>query len=192
MDPKKRLEKVKKKLRGEMEQNAVICLQEVSATWAGPLHSLFSESNYHFVTALYGNKFNGYMGVGVAVPREKYTVLDVDITKVADTKRMARTPKPTYFMSLILRVKSFFLSILQMLKLYEPPFDMWNNVLYRHNQMICARLQQKETGKKFVVGTYHMPCMFNYPSVMNTHCALSAQHIARYAGEDPYIYTGKT
>jgi endonuclease/exonuclease/phosphatase family metal-dependent hydrolase len=35
-----------------------------------------------------------------------------------------------------------------------------------------------------------MPCMFKLPSVMVTHCALSAQHIQRWAKDDPYVYTG--
>jgi hypothetical protein len=44
--------------------------------------------------------------------------------------------------------------------------------------------------KPFVVGTYHMPCMFKVPSVMMIHCALSAQHIHKYASSDPYLLVG--
>ena len=44
--------------------------------------------------------------------------------------------------------------------------------------------------KPFVVGTYHMPCMFKVPSVMMIHCALSAQHIHKYASNDPYLLVG--
>ena len=44
--------------------------------------------------------------------------------------------------------------------------------------------------KPFVVGTYHMPCMFKVPSVMMIHCALSAQHIHKYANNDPYVLVG--
>ena len=40
------------------------------------------------------------MGVGVAVPKAKYDILDVDITRVADTKRLPyklkTPPKPWY------------------------------------------------------------------------------------------------
>lgn len=39
-----------------------------------------------------------------------------------------------------------------------------------------------------------MPCSFKKPQVMNAHCALSAQHIHKYAHsdgfKDPYIYAG--
>lgn len=36
------------------------------------------------------------MGVAVAVPTTDYEIVDVDITRVADTKRMIRKPKPTF------------------------------------------------------------------------------------------------
>ena len=44
--------------------------------------------------------------------------------------------------------------------------------------------------RPFVVGTYHMPCMFKLPSVMMIHCALAAQHIQKYSNEDPYLLVG--
>jgi 2',5'-phosphodiesterase len=190
LDPSARLKKIQANLQSELDSKAIICLQEVSTTWAGALHPYFNKAGYHFITALYGNRFNGYMGVALAVPNARYEIVDVDITRVADTKRMPRAPKPTLFKQYLDKIVSFFLSIATSLKLYTPPFDMWDNALYRTNQMICARLLDKETGKVFVVGTYHMPCMFKFPSVMVTHCALSAQHIHRWAKQDPYIYTG--
>ena len=56
--------------------------------------------------------------------------------------------------------------------------------------MISMRLEDNNTKKRFCVGTYHMPCMFKYPSVMVTHCSLSAQHIHKFSKGDPYVYTG--
>lgn len=200
--PKYRFESLKKKLDEECESNAVICLQEVSHTWAGPLHSLFAKTGYHVINALYGNRMNNYMGVTLAVPLDKYDILDVNIQKVSDTKIMPRKPKLTYFQEVLQQVQSFFVKLAILFKLYRPPFDVWDNVLYRHNQMVCARLQDKESGKSFVVGTYHMPCMFDKPAVMVTHTSLSAKHILRYAeqvsadessGErvvDPVIFCG--
>lgn len=190
LDARARLNKVYKKLTAEVEQESVICLQEVSTTWAGPLHSFFARADYHLVTALYGNRFNGYMGVAVAIPRGKYEIVDVDITRVADTKSLPRSPKPSLLMSYLLQFKQWILSLAQSFKLYTPPFDMWDNALYRHNQMINVRVKERASGAVFVVGNYHMPCMFKHPSVMNVHCALSAQHLQRFAKEDPYVYCG--
>ena len=59
--------------------------------------------------------------------------------------------------------------------------------------MLCAAFSftlYRADSKPFVVGTYHMPCMFKVPSVMMIHCALSAQHIHKYANNDPYLLVG--
>ena len=77
----------------EISDGAIISLQEVSHQWAGVLHAYFAARGYYMVTGLYGNKFNGYMGVAVAVPTAKYDILDVDITRIADTKRLPRKPR---------------------------------------------------------------------------------------------------
>lgn len=190
LDPEYRLNSLKSKLDDEIAQNAVICLQEVSHVWAGSLHAYFSSRNYHFVTALYGNRYNNYMGVAVAVPLSKYTIEDVNIQRVVDTKYSPRKPKPTYWVGLLNYFRGWVLKFATMLKLYKAPFDVWDSALYRSNQMICTRLQDKETSKSFVVGTYHMPCMFDYASVMVIHAALSAQHILKYAASLPSIFVG--
>lgn len=181
LDAKYRLESLKSKLESECATNAVICLQEVSHTWSGKLHAFFAERNYHFVTALYGNRFDNYMGIAIAVPIAKYDLLDVNIQKVSDTKVMPPKVKPTFLGGLLLSLQSWVLKVATMLRLYKAPFDVWYNILYRHNQMLCARLRDKETAKSFIVSTYHMPCMFQYPSVMVAHTALSAQHALKYA-----------
>jgi mRNA deadenylase 3'-5' endonuclease subunit Ccr4 len=190
-DPQYRFQKLQEKLDKEIASNAVICLQEISTLWAGYLHPYFVKNGYHFVTGLYGNRFNGYMGVGVAIPLAKYDITTVDITKVSDTKRMPRKQKDDSFIKKVLTtLKNWFWKLAETLRLYKPPIDMWDSALYRHNQMICTRLQCKESKRSFVIGTYHMPCMFKLPSVMNIHCALSAQHIQRFAKNDPFIYVG--
>ena len=135
------------------------------------------------------------MGVGIAVPLNVYNIEDMDITRVADTKKLVRQqPSP-----LIVKViKDFFInpfiSILRALGILKKVFKPWDDALKRMNQMICVRLSSKSltpnNSSNFVVGTYHMPCMFDYPAVMMTHCALSAQHIQRYAKNDPFIFTG--
>jgi hypothetical protein len=76
-----RLPIILQKLDQEMEQKAILCLQEVSHMWAGALHRQCCENGYHFVTGFYGKKFDGYMGVGIALPQEKYKLIDVDIVR---------------------------------------------------------------------------------------------------------------
>ena len=49
-----RLPVVLEKIDEEIQQESIICLQEVSYDWAGPLHTHFANRGYHFVTGLYG------------------------------------------------------------------------------------------------------------------------------------------
>eukprot|EP01041_Mallomonas_annulata_P005175 gene5175-10349_t len=187
----KRLELIKQKLDIEINSKSIICLQEVSTVWAGFLHAYFSQKGYHFVTGLYGSKFNGYMGVGVAVPNSEYDILNVDITRIADTKRTIRRPKPSFIAKLFLDFKHNFQKFLRSLNLLKrAPQDPWKEALNRMNQMISLKLRSKQTQKSFHIGTYHLPCMFFLPQVMMIHSALSAQHIQKLAKNDPYIFVG--
>ena len=164
LDPTYRLQSLKDKLEAEVKDEAVICLQEVSHKWAGVLHPYFASRGYHLVTGLYGAKFNGYMGVAVAVPTSKYEIMDVDITRVADTKRMPRKPKAGYVQNIFNLISKTLVKLAVQLGWRKAPFDFWDNVLYRTNQMLCLRLQDKVDKKPFVIGTYHMPCMFRFPA----------------------------
>ncbi len=199
LDPKRRLIELKKKLDVEVAQGAIICLQEVSTLWSGALTTYFAGKGYTFCTGLYGNKFNGYMGVGMAVPLTKYDILDVDITCIADTKRIVRNNRtPQNFIEEWLQYfrRQYWEPLSNLLirwnLLSKPPEDPWQLACSRFNQMVSMRLAPKNVGGggAFVVGTYHMPCMFRTPAVMMIHCALSAQHIARYSRGLPYVFCG--
>lgn len=191
LDSKYRLDLLKSKLQSEFDAKSIICLQEVSTSWAGSLHSYFSENGYYFITGMYGNKFNNYMGVGVAYPMDKFTLVDSDITRIADTKRIkyVKKNKLQQFLSKLKKTVGSIGSIWG--KGGKRKAELWDNVTYRANQMVSLRLKFKENGSKpFVVGTYHMPCMFDLPSVMVAHCALSGQHIQKYANGDAHIFCG--
>lgn len=94
LDAPTRLRRVKAKLETEIEQGSVVCLQEVSTLWAGDLHVFFMNKGYAFITAPYGSYRNGYMGVALAWPLEKYEALTVDITRLSETRTWGRAPKP--------------------------------------------------------------------------------------------------
>lgn len=121
------------------------------------------------------------MGVGIAIPLDKYQIDEVSTTRVADTKKMPRQPKLhaviAFLQAYILTPIVAFITKIGILKKVFKPFE---DALYRHNQMLSVRLKPLSgfnSGQSFVVGTYHMPCMFNYPAVMSIHCALSTQLI---------------
>lgn len=193
-----RLERILEKLNTEIDSQSIICLQEVSHKFAGELHTHFSQNDYYFVHALYGNKFNGYMGVGIAVPMAKFTIEEVDITKIADTKRTppkSKYSKPSFLQGLYTSLMKMVEWFLKLVGAWKEAVNVWDKALWRNNQMLCLRLSFKHTKNisdksPFVVGTYHMPCMFDQPQVMNIHCALSAQHIQKFAKELPFVYCG--
>jgi hypothetical protein len=89
-----RLNQLLLKLGTEVESNSIICLQEVSTDWASKLHTFFISRNYYFITGLYGKKFDGHMGVGIAVPMSAYDVLDVDIATLSESDSMMRQMPP--------------------------------------------------------------------------------------------------
>lgn len=218
LNPVYRLKKIKEKIDIDVNENAIICLQEVSTLWAGSFHQYFSSRGYYFTTGLYGNKFNGYMGVGIAVPLSQYEINDIDITRISDTKRFPRKSELSFINKIInLWIKDPIKKILKMLNLWNESPDPWM-LADKFNQMVCIRLTPKfsellneskneaimidtsdkaetlkqplKQNKSFVIGTYHLPCMFKVPSVMMIHCALASQYIAKYAKNDPYIFTG--
>ena len=153
LDPSTRLSRLKEKLDKEVAAGSIICLQEVSQLWAGQLHTYFSNRGYHFITGLYGHKFNGYMGVATAVPLKDYDILGVDITKVSDTKKTMRKPKFTSVQKLLHAVKETILQLLNKMGLWKPAVDSWKESLRRNNEMIHVRLKSKNdvNSRPFVV-----------------------------------------
>jgi mRNA deadenylase 3'-5' endonuclease subunit Ccr4 len=204
-----RLPAVLQKIDEEIHQKSIICLQEVSYDWAGSLHTHFANQGYHFVTGLYGKKFNGYMGVGIAFPTENWKVLEVDISRLAD-KREAGWPREPKDESLFTRFRNQILGrakkLLELLRFLPNPksitdhwavsqniADHWAISQNRFNVLVTIKLQDKKSQKSFCVGNYHMPCLYYAPMVMTIHTDLAARHVQRLAEKDtqvPYILAG--
>ena len=64
----------------------IFCLQEIDYTFTSALHTFFANRGYAFVTGLYGKKFNGYMGIGIAYPLKEFETIQVDICRLSDEK----------------------------------------------------------------------------------------------------------
>ena len=63
---------------------------------------------------MYGKRFNGYMGVGIAVPLDKYDIQKADITTIADTKRFPRKERQNF-------IFTFFVTLLRKIGLLSKP-----------------------------------------------------------------------
>lgn len=188
-----RLPVVLQKLDEEIKLNSLICLQEVSYDWAGSLHTHFANKGYHMVTGLYGRKFNGYMGVAIAWPMNLMNAINVDISRLSDKREggWPVAPKTGFIESLTRKVISMVRPSLEKIGVVSrPPVDAWEFSENRSNVVITVKLEDKSSGRAFVLANYHMPCAFYAPKVMTIHTEMVARHVQQLAGDNPYILAG--
>lgn len=201
MEPSYRLPLILKKLDEEIAgapagNPAVICLQEVSNDWAEAFHTWFANRGYHLVTGLYGQKFNGYMGVAVAYPTAAFETVGVDISRLSDERvgGWPRAPAPTLVDRILSTVKPFWSVPLGMMGLYKrPKEDEWSMSQRRYNILVTTTLRDKKSGQAFCIGNYHMPCAFYMPPAMTIHSEMAAKHVQDIAAKQdglPYILAG--
>jgi len=195
LDPDTRLERVCAALAAETDAGAVICLQEVSRDWSGKLHAFFAARGYQFSTGLYGNHFNGYMGVAVAWPAAAYDVVGVDCARLADDvpqEREKRAPEG-WWRRLAGRLGRAATALTEPLPRPRPPFDTWKEATRKHNVLVTATLRDKRAGGEISVATYHMPCLFGSVEkerVMTIHALLAARRARAVAAGRPYVLCG--
>lgn len=198
-----RLPKILNKLQEELDTSnvknepVIFCLQEVSHDWAAALHTFFAQRKYHLVTALYGKKFNGYMGIATAFPMDKFETLQVDLCRLSDKKkggwpRAPPEPEPGFMSKYIFKpLMKPIVSTVHYLRGNKPAAeDPWDYSQWRFNQFIGIKLKPRDKNTVFWVGNYHMPCAFRTPAVMNIHADLVSDRIQTLAGSDEYILAG--
>jgi mRNA deadenylase 3'-5' endonuclease subunit Ccr4 len=134
----------------------------------GRLYTFFEHNGYTLISAPYGNKFSGYMGVCIAYPIMSFELLDVIIAKPADSVQWPTEIPYCWFST------SSSISIAKNQK----------------NTLILAKLKTPRYSKEFWVAVYHMPCKFAYPDVMMYHALASLQIVQKYAEDLPYIFAG--
>jgi len=187
-----RLGRIKSKLEAECGKSSVICLQEVSAMWAGEFHVFFARMGYGFVVSNYGKSFNGYMGVGVAYPLAAYEIIDADLSRVTDTKKMGwpkdpSVKKPSDLQKRLSRVVEGFKTVFGVERPQKTGYEAAER---RFNTMVTLTLKDRVDGVEFCVATYHMPCAFYDPPLMGMHVAMAVQHAQRLAQQRPLALVG--
>lgn len=198
LDADARLGRVMAKLEAECARRAVVGLQEVSMSWAGPLHAYFAAKGYHFVVSLYGKPFNNYMGVGLAVPLDAYEVTTSDISRLSDTVKFPHVKTKEKDLGFLLNplYRVFVqtpVSVWRKLTDYRAPSDEWQTARGRFNSILHATLTCKKTNVKFGVATYHMPCMFRTAAdrrVMTIHAGIAAQYALKQSAGLPTVLMG--
>jgi 2',5'-phosphodiesterase len=193
------------KLEEQVATRAIICLQEVSLSWSGPLHAFFAAHQFHFVFANYGSFFSGYFGVGLAFPISTFEALDIKIERLTDAHRWPQRPQPTGVVKFVADLRTRVTGVWNALfgDLDAPkksrrgasadrarPSDVWHQSRDRRNMLIFARLRCKANGARLCVGTYHMPCAFYSPPTMLIHSALAVRRFQDCCADDPGVLAG--
>lgn len=180
----------------------IFCLQEIDYTFTSALHTFFANKGYAFVTGLYGKKFNGYMGVGVAYPLKEFETLKVDICRLSDEKEggWPRPPDEDEEKGVISKVSRGVIKKLKTLAAFtfkstaglllnyigspnESTIDAWDMTENRFNVLLTVALKFRENQAMFSISNYHMPCAFYCPPVMNLHVDMAARRAQQLASE---------
>jgi len=188
LDAKKRFNKiVNAKLHRIVKAKSIICLQEVSRNWAAKFYKYFLDKNYCFIYSSYGHNNNGYMGIAIAFPKNKYELLECNIKRIVDT---VRWPKKLNKQSW---VNKYFKNIIDGTYRYltgkKEERCYINESKRKYNTTIIVRLRGEDK-KQFCVSTYHMPCAYKYPKIMIIHSTLLVNYINEWSKNDPYIIAG--
>lgn len=190
-----RLKRLLIKLEGPVASRSIICLQEVSLAWSGPLHTFFANRGFHLMLASHGSYFNGYMGEGLAFPLDLYEAVDLRIERLTDFMNWPQPPKLVGVAGLLSEIRIRIVKAMQALVGFSKPSryakrEPWAHARGRHNRFIFARLRSRTNGAKICVGTYHMPCVFWSPPVMMIHCALVVSRFQKLCGDDHGVLAG--
>jgi len=174
------------KLKEFTDLGAIVCIQELSRAWHIRLLPLFHSSHYAVVFSSYGHAESGYMGIAIAFPDTRYTLVDGSDRRVSDVAAW-QTSKPN------LPVAQTWGEWLWSFVAPTPPPNNDDAdiraALTRTNTLLTLRLRD-DWDTDFVVATYHMPCYFFMPGVMHLHAAAAVNAVLDVANGLPVIFAG--
>lgn len=175
----------------------IICLQEISPDWKGALELLFMKNNYSFFNISYG-----ILGVGIAIPNESITVINVEYIHIgeliktntprkiwqieeeyreAERNRKLREESLSFLQKVSLIVKDMTALIPEYIRVIE---ETIKEARWKRNYAIrlTLRLRLKHTTeeKEFMVYNYHMPCTFKTPIIQFLHLSVFKRLILQH------------
>ncbi len=209
LDSNYRLELLKNKLQHEMIQEipTIICLQEISRTWHAELIPFFEQNNYKFVVSSFGSEFGDYCACAIAYPNCLHAIRCKMIRIGSKIKKENENIKRNN--SIFIRILAYFaflvyLTFLLIQKCYKKKDKISNeNPSYlankKSNTMIYLELEdeitdvmkkEKDKTKRFAVATYHMPCAFKTPKVMELHAFRVLMEVTELSNGLPLVLAG--
>ena len=152
----------------------IIVLQEVPYNWKQDFDRYFTKRNYTFHCMNYGQKTNGILGVGIAVPNS-YAINpeEVEFIRVADYVEYD-CDSSDYSTSSSSDNEDIHTNV--------------ENAKKRANLVVRMKIRLNN-GKSFYLYNYHMPCAFKTPLVQILHIDALKRIIASFPNI-PYILAG--
>lgn len=157
-----------------VKSNSIICLQELSRSWLGRLWVWFNDRDYNLIHEAYGNNFNDYMGIAIALPKS------MNVNKV-HVKNMGDYIRNTLKIPNEPRIKGLWNTLYHYVNMMRPSYRQnlkdlawWNTICNKWNVAITIELNL------ISVTNYHMPCMFTDQNFMNVHAMAIAGYSSQY------------
>jgi mRNA deadenylase 3'-5' endonuclease subunit Ccr4 len=153
-----------------LRTNPIIVLQEVPYNWKQDFDRYFTKRYYTFHCMNYGQKKNGILGVGIAVPAS-YAINpeEVEFIRVADYIKCDIDSSDDHSSD------------------NEVDTNI-ENAKKRANLVVRMKIHLNN-GKSFYLYNYHMPCAFKTPLVQILHIQALKRIIASFP-DIPYILAG--
>merc|ERR1712125_123559 len=123
------------------------------------------------INSLYGKAYSNYMGIAIAFPTKLFKLTKCEIFRIADKIYYRKKTPETSSFSKIYDLFSFFKFNKRDENESQSLEDPWKLAKNRFNTCILCQFECLESGKKFFVGTYHMPCAYWCMPVMTIHAA---------------------
>jgi mRNA deadenylase 3'-5' endonuclease subunit Ccr4 len=176
LDTDSRFELIKKKLKPLINNNSIIALQEVSNFWGCKLFTWFYENSYMFKVYNYGSKWSDHMGIALAFPIS-YKIIDCSQMVIGESIKTTEPNEP-YYEKLWYYIWEYFN--------YkdEREFVSIRNAKRRHNGIMGVKLLIDN--KLYWFATYHFPCAFYDPLLMNLHAEACIKWLEKLDG--PVIF----
>ena len=155
-----------------LRTSPIIVLQEVPYNWKQDFDRYFTKRDYTFHCMNYGQKTNGILGVGIAVPAS-YAINpeEVEFIRVGDYINFDFNCDSSDDYS------------------SDNEFDTnLENAKKRANLVVRMKIRLNN-GKAFYLYNYHMPCAFKTPLVQILHIQALKRIIASFP-DIPYILAG--
>lgn len=152
-----------------LRTSPIIVLQEVPYNWKQDFDRYFTKRDYTFHCMNYGQKTNGILGVGIAVPNF-YAIdpTEVEFIRVADyINDIDSSDDDSYDNEVESNIE---------------------NAKKRAN-LVVRMMIRLNNGKSFYLYNYHMPCAFKTPLVQILHIDALKRIIASFP-DIPYILAG--